>query len=103
MVELSIPVIWVEDGGAPVAGRLDVTSSGLHLDGGSRMMRRIRDLDFGDIASVRIGRRNGERIAGRSAVVLQLIGGTSLSFSGFDRPGAVHELAERLERALSAA
>jgi hypothetical protein len=101
MVELSIPVIWVEQGGTPVAGRLDVTSSGLHLDGGSRTTRRTRDLDYDDIASVRVGRHNGERIGGRNAVVLELIGGSTLSFSGFDQPGAVNELAERLERALS--
>jgi len=100
MVELSIPVIWVEDRGTPLPGRLDVSDSGLHLDGGSRERRRTRDLDFHDITSFRIGRENGDRIGGRQALVLQLVGGSSVSFAGFDRPGAVHELAERLERAL---
>lgn len=99
MEDLSIPVIWVEDDGSPLAGRLDVTASGLHLDGGSRQARRTRDLPFADIASFRIGRRNGERIGGRQAVVLQLVGGSSVSFVGFDRPGALYELTERLERA----
>ncbi len=99
MEELSIPVIWVEDDGSPLAGRLDVTSSGLHLDGGSRETRRTCDLDYADIASFRIGRGNGERIGGRQAAVLQLVGGSSVSFVGFDRPGALHELAERLKRA----
>jgi hypothetical protein len=98
MVDLSIPVIWVEDNGAPRAGRLDVTPSGLRLDGGSRDSRRTIDLAFGEIASFRIGRQSAERIAGRQAVVLTLARGGSLSFVGFDRPGAVHELAEHLER-----
>jgi len=99
MVELSIPVIWFEDGGGPVAGRLDVTDAGLHLDGGSRERRRIRDLGFREIASFRIGRRNGDRIAGRRAVHLDLVDGESVSFVGFDGPGSLHELAERLETA----
>jgi hypothetical protein len=94
-------VIWVEDDGAPVAGRLDLTASGLHLDGGSRETRRTRDVGFHDIESFRIGRGNGDRIGGRQAVVLRLVDGDSVSFSGFDRPGAVHELAARLERALA--
>jgi hypothetical protein len=99
MVELSIPVIWVEDDSAPLAGRLDVTPAGLHLDGGSRETRRTRDLRFRQILSFRIGRGNGDRIGGRQAVVLQLEGGGSVSFVGFDRPGTLHELTERLERA----
>jgi len=99
MPDLSLPVIWVEDDGAPLAGRLDVSATGLHLDGGSRETRRTRDLRFAEIASFRIGRRNGERIGGRQAVVLQLIGGSRVSLAGFDRPGTLHELAERLERA----
>jgi hypothetical protein len=99
MVDLSIPVIWVEDGAEPLPGRLDVSPSGLHLDGGSRESRRTRDLGFIDILSFRIGRSLDERIRGRAAVVLALAGGGSLSFIAFDRPGAVRELAERLERA----
>lgn len=99
MVELSIPVIWVEDEGGPLAGRLDVTDAGLRLDGGSRERRRTRDLAYGDIASFRIGRRNGERLGGRQAVHLQLVGGSSVWLREFDRPGSLHELAERLERA----
>jgi hypothetical protein len=99
MVDLSIPVIWVENDDAPLAGRLDVSPSGLHLDGGSRESRRTRDLRFTDILSFRIGRDGTDRIRGRAAVVLALAGGGRLSFVGFDRPGVVRELAERLERA----
>lgn len=98
MVELSLPVIWVEDEGSPLAGRLDVTDDGLHLDGGARERRRTRHVPYSDIASFRIGRRNGERLGGRQAVHLELVGGSSVSLRGFDRPGTLHELAERLER-----
>lgn len=99
MVDLSIPVIWVEDGGPLLAGRLDLSTVGLHLDGGSRDARRTRDLPFGEISSFRFGRDRDDRIAGRTAIVLELTDGGRVSFVGFDRPGVAHELAERLERA----
>jgi hypothetical protein len=98
--ELSVPVIWVEDGGAPSAGRLDVLADRLRLDGGSVAARRQRDVLFSEIESVRFGRTNGDRINGRQAIVLALADGGSLSFAGFGRPGTLLEIAQRLESAL---
>ena len=95
---LSIPVIWAEDGGSPLAGRLDVDADGLHLDGGSRSARSIRDLAYADIASARIGRNDGDRMNGRPAMLLQLIAGGTLSVVSFDRPGALVELLHRVEQ-----
>lgn len=97
--ELSVPVIFVEDGGAPRAGRLDVHADRLHLDGGPVAERRRRDVPFSEIESVRFGRTNGDRINGRQAIVLALVGGASLSFAGFGRPGTLLEIAQRLEAA----
>src|SRR4051812_40881583 len=90
--ELSIPVIWLENGGLPVAGRLDVHFDRLHLDGGSRAARATREVAFADIASAHIGRAGGERINGRPAMVIGLAAGGSISLIGFDRPGALAEL-----------
>jgi hypothetical protein len=95
--ELSVPVIWVENGGAPRAGRADLTAVGVHLDGGSRAERRTLDLAYAEIEAVRIGRDGSDRIDGRRAVVLTLRSGREVSFVAFDRPGAVLELAHRLE------
>jgi|SRR5690349_18013566 hypothetical protein len=99
IVEFSLPVVWVEERGALLAGRLDVTATGLHLDGGARDARRTRDVAFADIASFRIGRDNGDRVGGRRAVILQLAAGDTVSVAAFDRPGAEAELLERLETA----
>jgi hypothetical protein len=95
--ELSVPVIWVEDGAAPQAGRLDLFDDRLHFDGGIRERRRTRDVPLTDLASVRIGRAEGERINGRQAMVLALVGGATLSLAAFARPGTLLELAHRLE------
>ena len=98
--ELSIPVIWTEDGGPPQAGRLDVHADRLRFDGGFRDARRALDLPFAEIADARIGRANGDRINGRPAVVLGLASGGVVSFVGFDRPGALVEILHRVEQRL---
>ena len=95
--ELSVPVIWVEDGGTPQAGRLDLFSDRFSLDGGIRDDRRTRDVPLTDVGSVRMGRENGERINGRQSIVLALAGGLTLSLAAFARPGTLLELAHRLE------
>lgn len=100
--ELSIPVVWREDGGSPFPGRLDVHGDHLEFDGGVRDARRARVLRFGEIASARIGRADGDRINGRPAIVLGLADGRRLSFAGFDRPGALAEVLHRVEHRLSA-
>lgn len=95
--ELSVPVIWVEDGGAPKAGRLDVFSDRLHLDGGFRDERMMLDVPLAEVGSVRVGRTTGDRIKGRQAIVLALLSGTTLSLAAFARPGTLTELAHRLQ------
>jgi hypothetical protein len=96
--ELSIPVIWAENGASPLAGRLDVHADRLHLDGGSRAARRTRDVDYDEIVSARIGRATTDRMNGRPAIVLELARGRRLSFVGFDRPGTLVELLHRVEQ-----
>ena len=96
--DLSIPVIWLVDEGPAVAGRLDVRDDGLHLDGGSRDDRRGLDVAFAEIRSLRVGRSERERINGRRAAVLELDDGRRISFVGFDRPGALHDLVHHVER-----
>ena len=96
--DLSLPVLWAEGGERPLAGRLDLTAKGLHLDGGPQHERRTREIPLAEIAGVRIARAGGDRLHGRQALVVDVRDGTSVSIAGFDRPGTLHELAERLER-----
>ena len=96
--ELSIPVIWAEDGGSPLAGRLDVHADRLHLDGGSRSARETRDVPYASIASARIGRTLGDRVNGRRAMLIGLRAGGTISIVGFDRPGTLAELLGQLQR-----
>jgi hypothetical protein len=100
--ELSIPVLWAMGGGPHVAGRLDLYPDRLHLDGGSRDDRRTREIDGDEIAAVRIGRTDGERIGGRTVLVVELRDDSTVSFTGFQTLGTLHELAERLEALIGA-
>lgn len=96
---LSFPVLWSESGGRAVPGRLDLCDDHFCLDGGSRDEPRSLDVSIAEIADVRIGRRDGERLGGRSALVVELRDGSTITIAGFDRPGALHELLDQLRAA----
>jgi hypothetical protein len=95
--ELSIPVLWAEDGAPHVAGRLDLYPDRLHLEGGTREDHRTKEIGGDEIAAVRIGRTDDERIGGRAVLVVELRDHSTVSFTGFQTVGTLHELAERLE------
>jgi len=95
---LSVPVVWSEDGGPPLPGRLDLTADSLHLSGGSRDEPRTRTVALAEVAAVRIARGAHERLIDRAALVVELRDGRRISIAGIDRPGTLHELAERLQR-----
>jgi hypothetical protein len=95
---LSIPVLWSVDGRPHIAGRLDLYADRLHLDGGSRADRRTREIAGDEIAAVRIGRADEERIGGRAALVVELRDGSVVSFTGFQTLGTLHEVAEHVQR-----
>ena len=75
-----------------------MTAATLLLSGGSRDEPRTRTIAFREIAAVRIGRGANERLAGRAALVIELLDGSRVSIADIHRPGTLHELAERLQR-----
>lgn len=94
--ELSLPVVWSEDGTTLLPGRLELGGGLLRLVGGSHGIERTRELDVREIAATRLGRSADERIGGRLTLVVELHGGGALRIAGFERPGAMRELADRL-------
>ena len=97
--DLSLPVVWTEDGTTLLPGRLELEGGRLRLVGGSHGTERTRELDVRDIAATRLGRSPDERIAGRLTLVVELRAGGSLHIAGFEQPGAMRELADRLHTA----
>jgi hypothetical protein len=96
---LSLPVVWSEDGGPSLPGRLDLTADSLRLSGGSRDEPRTHEIALAEVAAVRIARGAHERLTDRAALVVELRSGNRISIACIDRPGTLHELAERLQRA----
>lgn len=90
-----VPVVWAEDGGAPVAGSAVLGPERLRLDGGSRDAPRSREISLADVVSVHIGRRPLERVGGRAAVQLALADGTTVAVASLAAT-MLHELAELL-------
>jgi hypothetical protein len=88
-------VYWNELDGARFAGRISLGSSFAELEGGTSDGRRTRRrIGFDEIASIRYER-------GRLHVWRRC--GAPLRFGSVDRPGALHELSERLRAYLAAA
>jgi hypothetical protein len=98
--EVSLPVVWTEDGNPAYPGRLELTGRHLRLIGGSRDAEDVRELELREIAATRLGRTAEERIGGRLTLVVELLNGGSIRIAGFERPGAMRELADRLQAAL---
>jgi len=96
--DLSLPVMWSEQDGPAQPGRLDLSASSLHFSGGSRDGASDRRFDITEIARAYVGRTAGKRIGNRATLVLELHDGRTLRIAGVERPGAVRELAERLQQ-----
>jgi hypothetical protein len=96
--DLSLPVMWSEQGDQARPGRLDLSASSLHFSGGSRDGAYDRRFEMTEIARAYIGRTALKRIGDRATLVLELHDGRTLRIAGVERPGAVRELAERLQQ-----
>lgn len=94
--ELSLPVVWTEDGTTLLPGRLELVGTTLRLAGGSHGSERTREVERRDIAATRLGRSVDERIGGRLTLVVELRDGGTLRIAGFEQPGAMRDLADRL-------
>jgi hypothetical protein len=87
--------VW-QDGGPVMAGRIQLDSSALIFEGAGRGRQASRRIAFEAITSSRLGRSNGDRLAGRPALVLELTGGETIRVATPEL-GALHELAEAVK------
>ena len=97
--KLSLPVVWTEDGTTLLPGRLELAGTRLHLAGGVRDGERTREIELRNIVSTRLGRTAADRIGGRLTLVIELGDGGAIRIAGFERPGALRELADCLHAA----
>ncbi|MDX6487281.1 MAG: hypothetical protein QOF43_2434 [Gaiellaceae bacterium] len=93
----SYGVVWRE-GEQPLArGKLELLARVLRLEGMAGSEPTTREIRYGDLGEVRIGRTNAERIDGRPSLVLAPSVGATLSIASVaQQTGIVAEIAERL-------
>jgi hypothetical protein len=88
----SYGVVWREGDEPLVAGKLELRANGFTLDG----LDGSRDIPYGLLAGVRVGRLAGERVDGRPSVVIERRSGPPVTISTVAKPSLVGEIVERL-------
>jgi len=87
--------LW-EDGGAPLAGRIELGPKALVFEGSGPGRQASRQIPYARIASLALSRSPDDRVGGRTALVLTVTGGEVIRVAT-PEVGALHELAELLE------
>ena len=92
---LDYAVAWRGRGGLDARGRLTLERSELVLHGtGENGVLRHERVPLEQVAAVRIGRSESERVRGERTVVLELEAGGALTVAPLGAAGAVFELAD---------
>jgi hypothetical protein len=99
----SYGIVWQENGAAPVAGKLEIGPSELHLEGSDRDHLVARSFAIADLVGMHVGRGSGDRLDGHPTLLLELAGGETVRIAALAQAGIVAEIAERLEIALTVA
>jgi hypothetical protein len=92
----SYGVVWQENERAPVAGKLELDSLRLRLEGDDCGHLAVCSLPICELTGVRVGRENRDRLDGRSTLLLERSNGDTIRIAALTQAGIVAELAERL-------
>jgi len=94
----SFAVVWSESAGPVRAGKLVLETGALRFEGPGDGAPFVHRVYYEDIESVFVGRGNGDRLAGRPALVLDRAVGGRLRIGSVNGVGVLTELASRLGR-----
>lgn len=92
-------VTWEEKDSRPHSGRLELGPRGVTfeaVDNGEARTPISREIPYGDVTEVRIGRSEAERIGGRPTLVVERRAAGPVRIASVVQAGIVSELAERL-------
>ena len=95
-VRSSYGVVWQENGLTPVAGKLELGTNQLRLEGSDCSHVAVCALYYCDLVGVQIGRESGDRLDGRPTLLLERANGDSIRIASLTQAGIVVEIAERL-------
>jgi hypothetical protein len=92
----SYGVVWQENDRVPVAGKLEIDSVGLRLEGNDRSHLTVYLLPICELIGVRVGRESRDRLDERSTLLLERSNGDTIRIAALTQAGIVAEIAERL-------
>ncbi len=92
----SYGVVWQENERAPVAGKLELDSIRLRLEGNDHGHLVVCLIPICELNGVRVGRENRDRLDGRSTLLLERSNGDTIRLAALTQAGIVAEIAERL-------
>jgi hypothetical protein len=91
-MKTSYGVVWCEGSESVAAGKLELLSKGLRLEGRDG----VRNIPYATLSSVRIGRAASDRLSGQPSVVIEHSGGVPVTIATVAQPSLINEIAERL-------
>lgn len=92
----SYGVVWKEGSGPLARGKLELLPQAVRLEGMTGSEPTTREIAYDLLSEIRIGRSAGERIDGRTSLVLAPRTGETVSIASVAQAGVVAEIAERL-------
>ncbi|MGD0272957.1 MAG: hypothetical protein ABSB96_04415 [Gaiellaceae bacterium] len=92
----SYGVVWQENDRAPVAGKLELDSVRLRLEGNDCDHLAVCLLPICELIGVGVGRENRDRLDGRPTLLLERSNGDMIRIAALTQAGIVAEIAERL-------
>jgi hypothetical protein len=97
-MKASYAVVWSVGAGPIVSGRLELHPHAVVLDGASASLPVVHSIPFLSLQAIRVGRVNGDRLAGQPTLVLERRDGPVVRIASVAQPGIVSELARQLIR-----
>jgi hypothetical protein len=94
-MEPTYAVSWRDSEGSTDAGRLELGPQSLRLEGAG-----ILEIAYGDLTAISIGRGTGDRLGGRTTVVLSRRNGRPLWVAPVAQHAALLELHDRVNARL---
>lgn len=92
----SYAVNWADSSGSVVAGKLELRSRTVFLEGSNGHAADSTQIRYDDLAAVRVARGSDECIAGRPTLVVERRGGETLRIASVGQAGVVMELADQI-------
>jgi hypothetical protein len=93
---MSYAIVWTENDGLRLTGRLDLTAAGVVLTGIRAGASAPRELSYSDLTTARLERSTHVEFPSEPALALGTQAGDRLVIGSLEGVGALHELADEL-------